>query len=188
MAELEKLPGVGPKSAQRLALHLLRQPEAQVAALASAMTEAKALIKPCTTCGHWSGQDPCELCLDPKRAPELICVVAEARDVMALERSGAFTGRYHVLGGLLSPLDGLGPEELKIQSLLGRLSQGVEEVILAIPPSVEGEATAMYLGRLLGPLGVKTTRIAFGLPVGGDLDYADDLTLMKALEGRRSLS
>lgn len=187
IAELEKLPGVGPKSAQRLALHLLRQSESTVQALASAMVDAKASIKPCSTCGHWSAHDPCELCLDPKRDHHLLCVVADPRDVMALERSGAFLGQYHVLGGLLSPLDGLGPEQLNLRGLLARVGQGVVEVILAIPPTVEGEATAMYLGRLLSPLGVQTTRIAFGLPVGGELDYADDLTLAKALDGRRSL-
>jgi recombination protein RecR len=187
--ELQKLPGIGPKSAQRLAFHLLKQPAANVNALAKALVEAKEQIKFCSICANLSADDPCDLCRNPSRDRSQICVVAEARDLVALERTKEFKGLYHVLQGLISPMDGIGPEQLKVKELLSRLSGGdaVGEVILAINPSVEGEATCLYLSKLLKPSGVKLTRIAFGLPIGGDLEYADELTLAKALEGRREI-
>lgn len=185
--ELQKLPGIGPKSAQRLAFHLLKQPTDSVHALASALTEAKLKIRFCSVCANLSAEDPCDLCRDPGRDESLICVVAEARDLVAIERTREFKGRYHVLGGLISPMDGIGPEEIKIRELMTRLSGPVEEIILAINPTVEGEATSLYLARLIRPLGLKVTRIAFGLPIGGDLEYADEMTLVKALEGRRDV-
>lgn len=185
--ELQKLPGIGPKSAQRLAFHLIKQPTDSVHALASALTEAKLKIRFCSVCANLSAEDPCDLCRDTRRDEALICVVAEARDLVAIERTREFKGRYHVLGGLISPMDGIGPEELKIRELVARLGEGVQEVILAINPTVEGEATSLYLARLIRPLGVKVTRIAFGLPIGGDLEYADEMTLVKALEGRRDV-
>ena len=187
--ELQKLPGIGPKSAQRLAFHLLKQPAATVTALAKALVDAKEQIKFCSICANLSADDPCELCLNPMREQGQICVVAEARDLVALERTKEFHGRYHVLQGLISPMDGIGPEQLKIRELLGRLQEvgRVTEVILAINPTVEGEATCLYLSKLLKPLGPRVTRIAFGLPMGGDLEYADELTLARALEGRRDI-
>ena len=184
--ELEKLPGIGPKSSQRLAFHLVKQPAQAVESLARALIEAKEQIKFCSVCQNLSADDPCDICRNPTRDRHIVCVVAEPRDLVALERTREFKGLYHVLGGLISPLDGVGPEQLKVKELLVRLGDGeVGEVILAINPSVEGEATSLYLGRLLKPAGVRVTRIAFGLPIGGDLEYADELTLVKALEGRR---
>lgn len=184
--ELQKLPGIGPKSAQRLAYHLLKRPDAEVQKLARALTDAKEQIKFCSLCSNLSALDPCELCANPARDAATVCVVSEPKDLVAVERTKEYRGRYHVLQGLISPMDGIGPEQLKIKELVSRL-QGdeVQEVILAIPPSIEGEATSLYLSRLIKPLGVRVTRIAFGLPVGGDLEYADELTLVKALEGRR---
>lgn len=185
--ELTKLPGIGPKSAQRLAFHLIKQPAPAVSALAKALVEAKEQIKFCSVCANLSAEDPCDLCRHPGRDAAVICVVAEARDLVALERTKEFKGRYHVLQGLISPMDGIGPEQLKIKELLARLDGDVREVILAINPTVEGEATCLYLAKLLKPIGTTVTRIAFGLPIGGDLEYADDLTLAKALEGRREI-
>lgn len=192
--ELEKLPGIGPKSSQRLAFHLIKQSTQAVENLANALVEAKRTVRFCSTCQNLSAEDPCDICKSPTRDRSAICVVAEPRDLVALERTKEFKGLYHVLGGLISPLDGVGPEQLKIRELLQRL-QGIDgdrtdvtEVILAINPSVEGEATSLYLGRLLKPAGIKVTRIAFGLPIGGDLEYADEMTLVKALEGRREIA
>lgn len=186
--ELQKLPGIGPKSAQRLAYHLLKQPAADVARLAQALTDAKQQIRFCSQCSNLSAMDPCELCANPARDPGLVCVVSEPKDLVAVERTKEYRGQYHVLQGLISPMDGVGPEQLKIKELVARLQDDtVQEVILAIPPSIEGEATSLYLSRLIKPLGVRVTRIAFGLPVGGDLEYADEMTLVKALEGRREI-
>lgn len=186
--ELQRLPGIGPKSAQRLAFHLLKQETGVVEGLAQALLEAKSQIKLCSQCSNLSAQDPCELCSDAKRDVKVLCVVAEPRDVIALERTREFKGRYHVLQGLISPMDGVGPEQLKIKELLARLQgSAVEEIILAINPTIEGEATTLYLSRLLKPTGLRLTRIAFGLPIGSDLEYADELTLIRALEGRREV-
>ncbi|MNK42857.1 Recombination protein RecR [compost metagenome] len=186
--ELQKLPGIGPKSAQRLAYYLVKQPAADVRKLAQALTDAKEQIRFCSQCSNLSALDPCELCANPARDAGLICVVSEPKDLVAVERTKEYRGRYHVLQGLISPMDGVGPEQLKIKELVSRLhGDAVKEVILAIPPSIEGEATSLYLSRLIKPLGVKVTRIAFGLPVGGDLEYADEMTLVKALEGRREI-
>jgi recombination protein RecR len=186
--ELQKLPGIGPKSAQRLAYYLLKQPAGEVQKLAKALVDAKEQIKFCSVCSNLSAMDPCELCANPARDPGVVCVVSEPKDLVAVERTKEYRGGYHVLQGLISPMDGIGPEQLKIKELVARLQTDVvKEVILAIPPSIEGEATSLYLSRLIKPLGVRVTRIAFGLPVGGDLEYADELTLVKALEGRREI-
>jgi recombination protein RecR len=186
--ELEKLPGIGPKSAQRLALHVLHASREDAEALAGALREVKDRIRTCTTCFNYTDADECPLCADPGRDDSLLCVVGYPRDLMAMERGGGFRGRYHVLQGLISPMDGLGPESLRIAELLERVRDGkVREVVLATNPTVEGDATAMYIAGLLKPLGVKATRIALGLPVGGDLDYADDVTIARALEGRTEM-
>ncbi|QSV74157.1 MAG: recombination protein RecR [Aphanizomenon flos-aquae KM1D3_PB] len=185
--QLQRLPGVGPKSAQRLALHILKRPEAEVEALAQALIDAKKQIGLCKVCFHLSSDPICEICRHPQRDNTTICVVADSRDVIALEKTREFKGKYHVLGGVISPMDGIGPEQLNIQPLVRRVSeQKPQEVILAISPSIEGETTTLYIGQLLKPF-TKVTRIAFGLPVGGDLEYADELTLARALEGRREL-
>ncbi len=184
---MQRLPGVGPKTAQRLALHLLKRPEAEVIALAQAIMEAKKQIGLCKECFHLSAEPICEICRNPDRDNSTICVVADSRDVIALEKTREYKGKYHVLGGVISPIDGVGPEQLTVQALIQRVSQQKpQEVILAISPSVEGETTTLYIGQLLKPF-TKVTRIAFGLPVGGDLEYADELTLARALEGRREL-
>ncbi|MEB3197104.1 MAG: recombination mediator RecR [Candidatus Sericytochromatia bacterium] len=191
--ELEKLPGIGSKSSQRLAFHLIKQPEAAIETLAQTLLDAKRQVRFCSTCQNLSADDPCEICLHPNRDRRVVCVIAEPRDLVALERTREFKGLYHVLGGLMSPLDGVGPEQLKVKELLARLqtqseeAHTVQEVILALNPSVEGEATSLYLSRLLKPAGLRVTRIAFGLPMGGDLEYADEMTLVKALEGRREV-
>jgi len=186
--ELSKLPGVGNRSAARMAYYLLDQPEEDVRALAEAIWQAKKKIRLCPVCQGFTEKEPCELCSNPKRATEILCVVAEPRDVAALERTREFNGRYHVLHGVLSPGRNIGPEDLRIRELLARLSDGaVKEVILATNPDVEGEATALYLARMIKPLGVKVTRIAHGIPVGGDLEYTDEVTLGQALNGRREL-
>ena len=186
--ELGRLPGIGPKSAQRIAFHLIKLPTEDANRLAHAITEAKARVRFCERCWNVSDGPVCGICADSQRDQRLLCVVEEARDIVALERTGEFRGRYHVLLGAISPIDGIGPEQLKIKELLGRLEpEGTEEVIICTNPNVEGEATAMYLGRLLRPLGLTVTRRASGLPVGGDLEYADELTLGRALEGRREL-
>jgi len=186
--ELERLPGVGPKTAQRLAFHLLRQPPEEVRALAEAIVAVRETVRPCAVCFNLTDAERCAICDDPRRDAGQICVVAEARDVVAMESSGEYHGLYHVLGGLISPMEGVGPDELSIGPLLQRLQQGgVGEVIIATNPVVEGDATAMYLSRLIKPLGIKVTRIALGLPVGGDLDYADQVTIARALLGRTEL-
>jgi recombination protein RecR len=186
--ELGRLPGVGPKSAQRLAFHLLKLPKDDALRLARAITEVKDRITFCRTCWNVSEGDECELCADPRRDSHVVCVVEEPRDIVAVEKTQEFHGRYHVLQGAISPIEGIGPDQLKVKELLDRLDpEGITEVILCTNPNIEGEATAMYLARLLKPLGVKVTRIASGLPVGGDLEYADELTLGRALEGRREV-
>lgn len=186
--ELERLPGVGPKTAQRLAFHLLYQPEPDVARLAGAILDARRRVRHCRECWNVSEEELCPICASPERDGGILCVVEEPRDVAAMERVPRFRGRYHVLGGAISPLDGIGPEQLRIRELLARVRGGqVREVIVATDPDVEGEATALYLARLLKPLGVRVTRIARGLPEGSDLDYADEVTLSMALEGRRDI-
>lgn len=187
IAELEKLPGVGPKSAQRLAFHLLRQPDEDVARLTQAMNIAKKALRFCSICQNFSEDETCEICLDPRRSDDVICVVADPKDISAIERVNEFRGRYHVLHGVLNPMDGIGPDQLRIRELLARLSDGVEEVILATNPTVEGDATALYLAKLIKPSGIKVTRIAHGMPIGGELDYADSATLLSALEYRREM-
>lgn len=185
---LQRLPGIGPKTAQRLAFFLLKRPAEEVTALAESLTQLKALIVHCRVCFNVTQEDPCRICRDPQRDARALCVVEEPNDLLAIERTGEFRGRYHVLLGALSPLDGIGPEDLKVRELLSRLERDpVEEIILATNPSVEGEATALYLGKLLKPFATRITRIARGLPVGGDLEYADEVTLSKALEGRKDL-
>lgn len=185
--EFQKLPGVGPKSAQRLAFHILKQSPEDVKQFSESLLQAKAQIGFCEVCYNLSSQSPCEICRHTNRNARLVCVVAEARDLFALERTGEFQGTYHVLNGLISPLEGVGPEDLKIQELIRRLGESIDEIILALPPSIEGDTTSLYLARLIKPLGVKLTRIAFGLPAGGDLEYADSMTITRALEGRREL-
>ena len=188
IAELERLPSIGTKSAQRLALHLLRVPREDALRLAQAICDVREKVGFCTTCGNFSETDPCALCGDPRRDPRILCVVEQPVDVLAFERTGTFPGRYHVLGGALSPLEGTSPEQLRIRELLDRLRGGeVREVILATNPNVNGEATALYLSRLLSPLGVRITRIARGVPMGSDLEYSDQVTLVRALEGRRDV-
>jgi recombination protein RecR len=185
---LQRLPGIGPKTAQRLTFFLLKRPAEEVRELSESLVAVKERIVSCQTCFNVTDEDPCRICRDPAREAGLLCVVEEPNDLMAMERTGEFKGRYHVLLGALSPLDGIGPEDLKVRELLTRLDAGGHtEVILATNPNVEGEATALYLAKLLRPLGVRVTRIARGLPVGGDLEYADQVTLSKALEGRREI-
>ena len=187
--ELGRLPGIGPKSAQRIAFHLLKVPADDVHRLASALTEAKAKVRFCARCWNIADGELCPICLDTKRDQTMVCVVEEARDIVAIERTGEFRGRYHVLLGAMSPLEGIGPEQLKVKELFVRIQpEGIEEVILCTNPNTEGEVTAMYLARMLQPFGVRVTRIASGLPVGGDLEYADELTLGRALEGRRDVT
>ena len=184
----QKLPGVGPKTAQRMTFFLLKRPADEVNELAEALRELKTRIRYCRECFNVTEEDPCRICRDPARDARILCIVEEPNDLLALERTGEFRGRYHVLLGALSPLDGIGPEDIKVRELLTRLdAPGIEEVILATNASVEGEATAIYLAKLLRPLGLRVTRIARGLPVGGDLEYADEVTLSKALEGRREM-
>jgi len=186
--EFHKLPGIGPKSAQRLTYHLLRAPADEARALAQAILEVKEKTVLCSVCQNIADSDPCAICSNPERDHGAICVVEEPLDILALERTGAYKGLYHVLHGVISPMDGIGPEDLKVQELLGRLRSGeVQEVIMATNPNLEGEATAMYIARLISPLGVKVTRLARGLPVGADLEYADNVTLARALEGRQEL-
>ncbi|MCE1177940.1 MAG: recombination mediator RecR [Micrococcales bacterium] len=186
--ELGRLPGVGPKSAQRIAFHLLQSDAADVKRLADALTEVKAKVRFCEICGNVAEGEQCRICLDARRDGSAICVVEEPKDVVAIERTREFRGRYHVLGGAISPIDGVGPDDLRIKELMTRLASGeVTEIIIATDPNLEGEATASYLARLLGPMGLKVSRLASGLPVGGDLEYADEVTLGRAFEGRRLL-
>jgi len=186
--EFQKLPGIGPKSAQRLAFYVLKQTHEDVRTFSDALLDARDKIGYCQRCYNLSAQNICELCTQPARKQNILCLVAEPKDLYALERTNEFKGMYHVLQGLISPLEGIGPEDLKIKELITRLSDpGVEEVILALPPSIEGDTTSLYLSRLIKPLGVKLTRIAFGLPVGADLEYADSMTITRALQGRQSI-
>ena len=186
--QFKKLPGIGAKSAQRLAFHVLRTPREDAERLCQVIRDVKDRVTYCTTCNNITDADPCPLCDDPRRDHRLICVVEEPQNITVVERAGGFRGVYHVLMGTISPLQGVGPDDLKIKGLLARISGGtVDEVILATNPTVEGEATAIYLARLLKPLGVRVTRIATGIPVGSDLDYADDLTVGKAIDGRREV-
>ncbi|MBD9699105.1 recombination protein RecR [Flavimobilis sp. GY10621] len=184
--ELGRLPGVGPKSAQRIAFHLLAADADDVRRLVDALTQVKARVKFCEVCGNVAEEERCRVCRDPRRSPTVICVVEEPKDVVAIERTREFRGTYHVLGGAINPIDNVGPDDLRISQLMSRLADGqVTEIILATDPNVEGEATATYLARLLGPMGLRVTRLASGLPVGGDLEYADEVTLGRAFEGRR---
>jgi recombination protein RecR len=186
--ELGRLPGVGPKSAQRIAFHLLAAETADVKRLVHALVEVKERVRFCAVCGNVAEENECRICRDPRRDTAVICVVEESKDVVAIERTREFRGRYHVLGGAISPIEGIGPDDLRIKDLMTRLSDGqITELILATDPNLEGEATATYLARLVKPLGMKVTRLASGLPVGGDLEYADEVTLGRAFEGRRSL-
>ncbi len=186
--EFEKLPGIGHKTAQRLAFHVLNLPEEKVLTFARALVDAKRKTGFCSVCGNITEVDPCRICSSAKRDKSVICVVQSPRDVVAMEWIREFHGQYHVLNGLISPMEGIGPDDINIKPLLKRIAQGgIQEVILATNPNVEGEATAMYLSKLIKPMGVKTTRIAHGLPVGGDLEYADEVTLAKSLEGRREI-
>ena len=186
--ELGRLPGIGPKSAQRIAFHLLKVPTEDATRLAFAITDAKARVRFCERCFNVSEDALCPICNDDARDTSKVCVVEESRDIVAIEKTGEFRGRYHVLLGAMSPLEGIGPEQLKIRELIARIEpEGIEEIILCTNPNTEGEVTAMYLARLLKPIGLTVTRIASGLPVGGDLEYADELTLGRALEGRRTV-
>jgi recombination protein RecR len=186
--EFSKLPTIGPKTAARLVFHLLNRPRNEAQSLAEAILAVKDKVHFCSICYSLSEQDPCEFCTDDRRDTRVICVVAEAKDVYAIERTGAFKGRYHVLGGLISPMDGIGPAQLHVKELIERMAREEPgEIILATNPNAEGEATALYLSRLLQPLGSIVSRLAYGLPIGGELDYADELTITKALEGRRTL-
>ena len=186
--ELGRLPGVGPKSAQRIAFHILQTDPVDVRRLADVLLEVKQKVRFCDVCGNVAEEQTCRICRDPRRDPAVICVVEESKDVVAIERTREFRGRYHVLGGAISPIEGIGPDDLRIRELMGRLADGVvTEVILATDPNLEGEATATYLTRLLRPMGLRVTRLASGLPVGGDLEYADEVTLGRAFEGRRAV-
>jgi recombination protein RecR len=186
--ELGRLPGVGPKSAQRIAFHLLQADPADVRRLVQALTEVKEKVRFCVTCGNVSQDEQCRICRDPRRDLTVLCVVEEPKDVVAIEKTREFKGRYHVLGGAISPIEGIGPDDLRIRELMTRLADDqVTEIILATDPNLEGEATATYLARMLKPMGLRITRLASGLPVGGDLEYADEITLGRAFEGRRLL-
>lgn len=185
---LGRLPGIGPKSAQRIAFHILQAEPEIAAALVDSIRTVKERVKFCTTCGNVAEEDECRICRDPRRENTSICVVEESKDVIAIERTREFRGKYHVLGGAISPIDGIGPEQLRIRELMARLSDpGIIEVILATDPNLEGEATATYIARMIKPLNIKTSRLASGLPVGGDLEYADEITLGRAFEGRRNV-
>ena len=187
--ELARLPGIGRKTAMRLTYHVLRMPPQEAQRLAGAIVEASEKVRPCTVCGSYTESSPCALCSNPRRDRSIICVVEEGSDIAAVEGSGEFRALYHVLGGKLSPLNGIGPAELNIQALLDRLQEGTEvrEIVLATNPSVEGEATALYLHKLISPLGIRVTRIARGIPIGGDLEYADGVTIAEALQHRREI-
>ena len=188
MRELARLPGIGEKTATRLAFHVLRAPDNLARELAQALVDVKERVRLCSRCMNLTEEDPCSLCADARRDDKIVCVVASPPDLMAIERTGGYRGRYHVLHGVLSPLEGVGPDDLRIRELLARLADGtVTELILATDPNLEGEATATYLARMIKPMGLKVTRLASGLPVGGDLEYADEVTLGRAFEGRRLL-
>lgn len=188
ISELSKLPGIGGKSAQRLAFHILSMEDKDAMSIADAIVDAKKNMKYCSICGNLTDIDPCSICSDPARDQNVVCVVESPRDVAAMERMREFNGLYHVLHGAISPMDGIGPEDINLKQLIVRLQQhNITEVILATNPNIEGEATAMYTARLIKPAGIKVTRIAHGVPVGGDLEYADEITLCKAMEGRREL-
>lgn len=187
ISELERLPGVGPKSAQRLAYHLLRVPEEQAERLAESIRSARALLRFCSQCQNISELEICEICSDPRREKTVLCVVGEPKDITAIERLNDYKGRYHVLHGVLSPMDGIGPENLRVKELLERLRTDITEVIVATNATIEGDATALYLAKLIKPSGIRVTRLAHGMPVGGELDYADSATLISALEFRREI-
>jgi recombination protein RecR len=187
ISELEKLPGVGPKSAQRLAYHVLRMTDMQAERLAEVLVQAKRKLRLCSKCQSFSEQELCEICRDIRRSQAQICVVAEPRDATAIERINEYHGTYHVLHGLLSPMDGVGPEQLRVKELLARIEGDIEEIILATNPTIEGDATALYLAKLIKPMGIRVTRIAHGMPIGGELDYADSATLVSALTFRREM-
>lgn len=185
----QKFPTIGPKSAQRMAFYMLRMPMSEVQKFAQAMIDAKQNTKTCEVCFNLSSESPCEICTSPKRDRSIICVVAETKDLIAIEKTNEYKGLYHVLQGLISPLDGIGADDIRIKELLNRLTADeVKEIIVALPPSVEGEATSLYLTKLIKPFGIKISRIAFGLPVGADLEYADEITLARAIEGRREIN
>jgi recombination protein RecR len=185
--QLGKLPGIGEKTAARLAFHILRASPEDAAALAAAIADVKQKIRFCSVCCDLTDRDPCAICADARRDSGIVCVVAQPQDVVAIDRAGGYRGRYHVLHGLLAPLDGLGPEDLRVSELIRRCGGDVTEVILATSPSVEGEATAMYIAKMVRPLGIRTTRIATGVPMGGELEYADQVTLARAIDGRREI-
>lgn len=185
--ELSRLPGIGPKTAQRLAFYILKMSQDRVASLADAILQAKKVIGYCPICGNFTDVKPCDICQQPYRDKSIIMVVEEPKDIVAIEKTRDYKGMYHVLHGAISPLEGIGPDDIKIKELLGRITPEVAEIILATNPNVEGEATAMYMAKLLRPLDVKVTRIAHGIPMGGDLEYADEVTLTRALEGRREM-
>lgn len=188
ITELSKLPGIGPKTAQRLAFHILKGPASEATKLAEAIARAKEVMRFCKVCYNITDKEICAICSDPQRDEAMLIIVEEPKDIISIEKTGEYKGKYHVLQGAISPIDGVGPEELRIKELLDRLkNSSVKEIILATNPNVEGEATAMYVARLLKPLGLKVTRIASGLPVGADLEYADEVTLSRALEGRKEL-
>lgn len=186
--QLSRLPGIGKKTAQRLAFHIVSMPEEEVRELAVSIFNGKKKVHYCPVCGNFTDVDPCAICADPKRRHDIVCVVRDARDVNALERMREFDGLYHVLGGVISPMDGIGPDDIRIRELMSRLAAGeIGEVVLATNPDVEGEATAAYISRLIKPMGVKVTRIAHGVPVGGELEYTDEVTLLRAFQGRTTL-
>lgn len=185
--EFSKLPGIGPKTAQRLSMYVLNMDMDEAKGFADAIINAKRSVKHCSICGNLTDADPCSICGNPERDRNIICIVQESKDVIAMEKTKEFNGVYHVLQGAISPMQGIGPDDIRIKELLARITPETSEVILATNPNVEGEATAMYIARLLKPLGIKTTRIAHGVPVGGDIEYADEVTLSKALEGRREI-
>ena len=185
--ELAKLPGIGEKTAARLSFHILRASAEDAAALASAIVDIKQKIRFCSVCCDLTDRDPCAICGDARRDASVVCVVAQPQDVVAIERAGGYRGLYHVLHGILSPLDGIGPEDLRVSELIKRCASGISEVILATSPSVEGEATAVYISKLVRPLGIRATRIATGVPIGGELEYADHVTLARAIAGRREI-
>lgn len=185
--KLSKFPGIGRKTAQRMAYHILNLPQEEVSSLAVALRRVKEKVKSCSICSNLTEEDPCPICTDPQRNRSTICVVEEPKDVLTIDQAGGYNGLFHVLGGVISPLDGVGPEELRVKELGERLKKGIKEVIIATNPTTEGEATALYLSKVIKPLGVKVTRIARGIPIGGELEYADRITLSKAMEGRTEM-